>query len=151
MFAQLRKTRDGEGGKKETEQRPRRNVDHSTCNDCGEKSSYSRNSGWPTQSKIKMDAEVFRKMKQEKYSNKPPGGGYHNALVNVKDALCSLMMGSPTEKWGELPSPGLVFWQTSTQDILKTEHINNNLRKDNSRMMHVGDTILDAAEEARID
>ena len=51
-------------------------------------------------------------MNQEKSSNKPPGGGDQKALVNVKDALCSLMMGPPTNEWGELPSPGLMFCQT---------------------------------------
>ena len=41
--------------------------------------------------------EAFRKMKQDKSPNKPPGGGDQKALVNVKDASCSLVMGYPTD------------------------------------------------------
>ena len=71
--------------------------------------------------------------------------------MNVKYASCSLMIGSPTEEWGELPSPGLMFCQTSTQEARQTEYINNSVRKGDSSIMHVGDTILAAAEEAGID
>ena len=72
-------------------------------------------------------------------------------MVNVKDASCSLMMGAPTEEWGELPSPGLMFCQTSTQEVSQTEPINNIVRKGNASIMHMGDTILYAAAEAGID
>ena len=115
MFAQRGKTGDNEGDGKEKEQRPRRNLDHITCNDCGLKCHYAGNNDFPTQSRLKEDVEAFRKMKQEKSSNKPPGGGYQKALVNVKDASYSLMMVSPTDEWGELQSPGLMFCQNSTQ------------------------------------
>ena len=37
MFAQRGKTGDDEGDGKEKDQIPRRNLDHITCNDCGEK------------------------------------------------------------------------------------------------------------------
>ena len=57
-------------------------------------------------------------------------------------------MGSPTKEWGEPPSPGLVLCQTSTQDLLKTEPINNNMKKVSASIMHMGDTILDAVAEA---
>ena len=90
-------------------------------------------------------------MKQEKSSNKPPVRGYQKSLVNVKDALCSLMMGSPTDEWGELASPGLMFCQTSTQEARKNQSINNIVSNGDASIMHVGDTILDAAAEARID
>ena len=96
MFAQRGKTGDDEGNRKEKDQRPRRNLDHITCNDCGEKGHYAGNNECPTQARLKEYAEAFRKMKQEKSSNKSPGGGDQKALVNVKDALCSLMMVSPT-------------------------------------------------------
>ena len=119
MFAQRGKTGDDEFNVKEKEQRSRRNIDHITCNDCGEKSRYAGNNYCPTQSRLKENAEAFRKAKQEKSSNKTPGGGDQKALVNVKDALCSLMMGSPTTDWGELPSTGLMFCQTSTQEDKK--------------------------------
>ena len=89
-------------------------------------------------------------MKQEKSSNKPSGGGYQKALVNVKGALCSLIMGSSTEEWGELPSPGLMFCQTSTQETRQTESISNSVRKGDASIMHMGDTILAAAAEAGI-
>ena len=90
MFAQRGKTGDDDGDGKEKKQRPRRNLDHTTCNDCGEKGHYAGNNDCPNQARLKEDSEVFSKTKQDKYSNKPPGGGYHKALVNVKDALCSL-------------------------------------------------------------
>ena len=90
-------------------------------------------------------------MKHEKYSNDPPGGGYQKVLVNVKDASCILMMRSPTDERGELPSPGLMFCQTSTQEARKHQSINKSVRKGDARIMHVGDTILADAAEAIID
>ena len=90
-------------------------------------------------------------MKQEKSSNKPPVGGDQKSLVNVKDALCSLIMGYPTNEWGELPSTGLIFFQTSTQEARQNQYINNSVRKVNASIMHVGDTILAVAAEAGID
>ena len=44
-----------------------------------------------------------------------------------------------------------MFYQTSTQEVLQTESINNNVRKVDVSIMHMGDTILAAAEEAKID
>ena len=84
-------------------------MDHINCNNCGEKGHHSGNSYCLTQSKLKEDVEAFRKMNQDKSSNKPPGRGDQKSLVDVRDASCSLMMGSPTEEWGEPPYPGLMF------------------------------------------
>ena len=151
MFEQRGKTGDDEGDGKEKEQRPRRNLDHITCNDCGEKCHYSGNNDFPTRSRLKGDGEDFIKMKQDKLSNKPHDGGEQKALVNVNDALCSIMMGSPTDEWGELPSPGLILVQTSTKEARKNHSINNSVIKGDASIMHVGDTILAAAAEARID
>ena len=50
-----------------------------------------------TQTNIKEDVEAFRNTKKEKSSNKPPGGVDQKSLLNVRDALCSLMMGAPTK------------------------------------------------------
>ena len=61
------------------------------------------------------------------------------------------MMGSLTKEWGEPPSPGLMFFQTSTQEVPQTEPINNSVKKGNSIIIHVGDTIMVAAAEAGID
>ena len=97
MFAQRGKNGDNEGDGKYKEQRPRRNLDHITCKDRGEKGHYAGNKYCPTQARLKEGAEAFRKMKQEKSSNKPPGEGDQKALVNVKDASCSLVMGYPTD------------------------------------------------------
>ena len=60
-------------------------------------------------------------------------------------------MGSPTDEWGELPSPGLMFYQTSTQEARQNQSINNSVRKGGANTLHVGDTILAAAAEAGID
>ena len=60
-------------------------------------------------------------------------------------------MGSPTEEWGKLPYPGLMFCQTSTQEVRQTEPINNSVRESDVSIMHVGNTILDAVAEAVID
>ena len=97
IFVQRGKTGDNKGNRKENEKIPRRNMDHITCNNFGEKGHYYGNIDCPTQANLKEDAEALWKMKQEKSSNNLPGGGDHRALVNVKYALCSLMMGSPTE------------------------------------------------------
>ena len=91
------------------------------------------------------------KIKQGKYSNKTPGGGYQKALVNVKDASCSLMMGSPTKEWVKQPYTGLMSCQTWTQEVQQTEPINNSVRKGDSRIIHEVDTTLDASAEAGID
>ena len=117
-------------------------MDHITCNDCRGKGHYAGKNKCPTQARLKEDAEAFRKMKQEKSSNKPPGGGDQKSLINVKDASCSLMMGFPTDEWGELPSTGLMFWQASTQEARQNQYINNIVRKGDARIMHVGNTIL---------
>ena len=74
MFAQRGKTGDDKGDRKEKEQLPRKNLDHITCNNCGEKGHYDGNNDCPTQARLKEDAKAFRKMNQEKYSNNPPGG-----------------------------------------------------------------------------
>ena len=86
MFAQRGETGYDKGNGKENEQIPRINMDHITCNDCGEKGHYAVTNYYPTQASLKEDSEAFRKMKQDKSSNKPPGGGYQKALVNFKDA-----------------------------------------------------------------
>ena len=71
--------------------------------------------------------------------------------MNVKDTLGSLLMGSPTDEWGELPFPGLIFCQTSTQEARKNQSINNSVSKGDANTMHVGDTVLAAAAEVGID
>ena len=90
-------------------------------------------------------------MNHDKSSKTKPGGGYQKALVNVKDSSWIFMVGAPTKEWGGLPSHGLMFCQTSTQEVLQTEPIKNSVKKGNSRIMHMGDTILAAAAEAGID
>ena len=72
-------------------------------------------------------------------------------MVNVKDALCSLMMGAPTKEWGKISSPGLMLCQSSTQEVPQAEPISNSVRKGNDSIKHVGDKILSAAMEAEID
>ena len=111
MFAQHGKTGDGGGEKKDQIKKPQRNLDHITCNYCGEKGHYAGNNQLSTQTKLKEDAEAFRKMKQEKYGNNPPDGVDQTTLVNVKYASYSLLMGISTKDWDELPSPRLMFCQ----------------------------------------
>ena len=62
--------------------------------------------------------------------------------MNVKDALCSLMMESPTKEWDELTSPGLMSCKTSTQEALQTESISNSVRKGHASITYVDSTIL---------
>ena len=57
-------------------------------------------------------------MEQGKSTNNPLGGVNRKAFVNAKDASWSIIMGSPTKEWGGPPSPGLMFLQTSKQDLL---------------------------------
>ena len=87
-------------------------------------------------------------MKQEKSFNNSPGGGYQKSLVNIKYALCSLMMVLLTKEWGKPPSTGFMFCQTSKQEVLQTEPINKNMKKGNSSIMRVVNTILAAAVQA---
>ena len=66
-------------------------------------------------------------------------------------------MGIPTKERDELPYTGLMFCQTSSQEVLQTEPITDITKesffhnKGSASVMRVGDTILAAAEEARID
>ena len=59
-------------------------------------------------------------------------------------------MGATTEEWGDPLSPGLIFFQTPTQEVLQTEPINDKIKKGNDIIMHEGNTILAAADEAKI-
>ena len=58
------------------------------------------------------------------------------------------MMGIPTKDWDEIPSTGLMFCQTSSQEVLQTEPITYRLKyiflrnKRNTNRMSVGDNIL---------
>ena len=57
----------------------------------------------------------------------------------------------PTEEWGDLKSPGLVFFQTYSQEFLQMEYITDESKeniprnKRNAKIMYVGDTILAAS------
>ena len=78
-------------------------------------------------------------------------------LVNVEDSSCSIMMGIPPIEWDHLQSPIFMFFQTSSQEVLQMEPIIDKVqeallhKKQDSNIMHVGDTILAAAEESGID
>ena len=67
------------------------------------------------------------------------------------------MMGIPTEEWYDLPYPGLMFCQTSSQEVLHTEPTTDEIKevflrnKRNIKLMRVVDTILDSASEAIFD
>ena len=54
---------------------PRRNLEHITCNYCGEKGHYGGNRKLSIETKIKYDKEAFIKMKQGNFGIKPPDGG----------------------------------------------------------------------------
>ena len=64
MFAQIGVNGDGKGGGKKKEQRSRRNMDHVTCNNCGEKGHCSGNSKCSTHTNLTDFVDAFRKMKQ---------------------------------------------------------------------------------------
>ena len=67
------------------------------------------------------------------------------------------MMGIPTEEWYDLQYPGLMFYQTSSQEVLHTEPTTDEIKevilrnKRNIKLMRVVDTILDSASEAIFD
>ena len=115
MFAQSGKTGDDEGEEKDKKQKPQRNLDHTNCNDCGEKGQYKSNNECYTKTKIKEDEFTFIKTKQEKSGNKPPDGGEQKTLIKFKNRSCSIMMGIPTEEWDDLPSPGIMLCHTSSK------------------------------------
>ena len=53
ILVQRRKIGDNGGDRKEKEQRPRRKMDHITCNDCGEKVHFAGNNDCKNQASIK--------------------------------------------------------------------------------------------------
>ena len=65
-------------------------------------------------------------------------------------------MGIPTNEWDDIPYPGIMLCQTSSQEILQMVTITNKSQellshnKHNANIMRVGDTILSAASEAGI-
>ena len=67
-------------------------------------------------------------MKQGKYANNPPGGGYQKALVIVKNTSCNMMMGALAEGWDYPPYTVLMFFQTSTKEVLHTDPINYKIK-----------------------
>ena len=96
-------------------------------------------------------------MKQLKSGNKhPAGGGEQKTLADVEDASCILIMGIPTKEWDYIPSPGLVFCQTSSHKFLQMDPNTDEAQeilsqnKPNDNIMCVGDNILAAASEAGI-
>ena len=66
-------------------------------------------------------------------------------------------MGITTKEWYDIPSPGLMFFQTSPQEVLQMEPIRYKSQemfsrnKVNNNIMCVRDTILAPAEESSID
>ena len=78
-------------------------------------------------------------------------------MVNAVYASCSIMMRIPTDEPYDLPSPLLVFFQTSSQEVLQMEPITEKFqevfsrKKLNVTIMPVGDTILDDPAEDGID
>ena len=44
-------------------------------------------------------------------------------MVSAKDASFSLMIGISTEEWEYIPYLGLMFFQTSSQEVLQVEPI----------------------------
>ena len=66
-------------------------------------------------------------------------------------------MGILTNEWDDIPSPGLVFCQASSQKVLQTEPVPDKIKeallhnKVKFVVIHVGDTILDAESESGID
>ena len=75
IFAQHGKTGDDEGETKEVKQNHQRNIDHITCNDCGEKCHHVRKSDCSTQTNLKENLGAFRKTNQRKSGKKSPDVG----------------------------------------------------------------------------
>ena len=107
--------------------------------------------------KLKEDSETFRKTNQEKYGKNSPDGGEQKTLVDVKDTSCSLMIWIPTNEWDDLPSPGLIFCQTLSQEVLQTEPVIDKTKepflhnKVNVSVIFVVDTILASETESGVD
>ena len=78
-------------------------------------------------------------------------------MVNVEDASCSLMTRITNKEWGDIPYPGLMFYQTSSQEVMTInpitdkdqEVLSHNKRNDN--IILVKDIILAAIAEPSID
>ena len=65
MFVQYRKTGENKGDEKDKEKITSRNLDHVTCNRCGEKGHYDGKGECSTQIKLKEDTEALKNTKQE--------------------------------------------------------------------------------------
>ena len=67
------------------------------------------------------------------------------------------MEGILTKEWDDIPYPGIIFFQTSPQEVLQMEPITDKVQevfsrnKHNAKIIDAVDTILDASEEAVID
>ena len=78
-------------------------------------------------------------------------------MVNVEDASCSLLMGTPTKEWDDLPSPGITFFQNSSKKLFQMEPITDKSQevllcnKHNANIIYDGDTILTDVLESGID
>ena len=82
------------------------------------------------QTNIKEDSYSFRNMNQVKSGNKPPDdGGEQNTMVNVEYVSCSLMVSIPTKEWDDIPSIGIMFSHTSSQEALQREPITDTVQK----------------------
>ena len=77
-------------------------------------------------------------------------------MVNNKYVSCSPVVVIPTEEWYYLPYPKLMFCQNSSQEVLHTEPITDEIKqsfshkKRNANVIPVGYNIMADAEEARI-
>ena len=66
------------------------------------------------------------------------------------------MEGILTKEWDDIPYPGIMFFQTSPQEVLQMEPITGKVQevfsrnKHNTTIIRVGDTILAAATESAI-
>ena len=104
--------------------------------------------------RIQIHLGILNKENLEKLSD---DGGGEKTLAKFEDESCSLIMGIPTKEWDDIPSPVLIFYQTSSQAVLKMEaNIEESQEalsqnNHNANIMRVGDTILDTSAEAGID
>ena len=107
------------------------------------KAAVSGNSEFPTQTILKEDTKAFSNMKQKESSNNPPGGEHERLFVQSHD-------GSPHQGMGQTAISWTRVLPNLNKKVPQTEPINNNMKKINASIVHVGNSILAAAVEAGI-
>ena len=141
MFTQRGKTGDCKGVKNTKSRNPKETLTTSHAINVEEKVNM-RGGMSALHRKTQRVYRNIQKNLAKKYGNRPPDGVEQKPLVNIKDASYILIFGIPSEKWYDLPFPGLLFCQTSSQEVFHTNPITDEIKEPLSHNKRTSDVIL---------